>query len=565
MNEARTGWGRIVRRAAPELGCGMAALLVRLWFLAGFRFSPLFVPFAGQHDPSLYDQAAKAVAQGHLFPAGAFEHLPLYPWVLGAVYRLFSASPLAAAGLGIACDVLTTALLVRLARRLGARPVWAAVVGLLYAAYPLAVVYSALTMPNTLQALGLTAFSLAALSTPRLTARRGAGLGLLAGGVALGFPGILPVSAAWLAVVVWREKIRARAGAAVFLAALGVPLLIPAIHNTRSEGRFVLLTTHGGFNLYMGNHEQATGHPLRVRDFRLTARAMLEDAHRFAEVSTGRPLSRAESSAWWAGQSRAFWREQPGNAFRLMLRKTALFWHGADMDDLRMREQVQIIDGRLGGWFWPGFAVFGLLGLGGLVMARAPTAKAMLLAGMAGQVLFFITARYRLPFVPLMGALGAAGLTRLLEDARARRLRPRHAALLLLGVVFWPFEFRDQRPVDHYNAALQLIAAGQMERALEVIRRGQAIDPHFALLHHAEGTVWFHRERFDEAAAAYARAGPLTAAPRNNRYNHALSLARAGRLQEALDVLDRDPAYLQADPLSARLRADLASVLAPPE
>lgn len=546
-------------RYTPELLCGAVALLLRLWLLSWFVHSPLFVPLDGGHDRTLYLHAAIEVANGHLFPPGAFEHLPLYPWLLGLIYVLLPATPATAALFGILCDTLTTLLLVSLARRLGASPPWAILAGLIYAAYPLAIVYSTLTMPNTLNALGLTLFAFLASSPALLTLRRSAGLGALAGLIALGFAGMLTIAAAWMIYQLIASPRRHLLPVLIFLITLALPLLPPALHNTRAEGQFVLLTTHGGFNLYMGNHPRATGYPLRVENFRMTAKAMLEDAHHHAENQTGLSLSRAQSSAWWADQAKTFWRESPRHALQLTLKKIALFWNHRDMDDLRIREQIAIMEQRLTSRAWPGFAVISFLGLIGLLFTRRATpAKLISLAGIGGLILFFITARYRLTFAPLLLALGAAGSTRLSEAVRQRAYAKLLALLPLLIFIFWPFEVRDQRPIDHYNAALQLLAADQPERALDIVQRGLAIAPHFANLHHAEGSIWFRRGDFNAAARSFANALHHGDALPNTPYNLALSLARAERYCEAFHVLDADPALRSRDPLSARLHTELA-------
>lgn len=226
-------------------------------------------------------------------------------------------------------------------------------------------------------------------------------LGLLAGVFALGFAGMLLMSGAAAILIAWR--FRSIVLPLLFLCGVALPIAPISIHNTRAEGQFILLTTHGGFNFYMGNHREATGYPLRVKHFRLTARAMLEDAHAYAEQQTGYLLSKAESSGWWSDQARLFWRECRFNTLLLSGKKIFLFWNFRDVDDMRMLEQLRITDPVFHHWTGTPFALFGIMGLIGFFYARgAPAPRLMLLTGMAGLVLFFITARYRLTLVPLM-------------------------------------------------------------------------------------------------------------------------------------------------------------------
>ncbi|HMP76197.1 MAG TPA: glycosyltransferase family 39 protein [Kiritimatiellia bacterium] len=523
----------------------LCALTLRVWFLAAFAGSPLFQPVEGGHDRTIYHQAA----QGPFWPEGAFEYLPLYPALLRGVYALFGSSLNAAAAFGIACDAATTALIALIALRLGARPVLAGIAGLLYAGYPLAIAYACLTMPNTLNALLLAACTLALLHLPGRRWPAWAGFGALAGLAALGWAAWLLIAAALL--VYWGGQHLLRGGGAptpawrcmaAFALGFSLPLLPVAWHNSRVEGSFVLLTTHGGFNFYMGNHERATGHPVRVRDFRMSARALLEDAHRAAEQDSGRTLTRAESSAWWSGQGRSFWREQPGAALALTARKLMLFWNRVDVDDLRIVEQARLLAGRFTSPLWPGFALIAWLGLMGLFLApRAGPLRVILLTGMAGLVLYFITARYRLTLAPAMLALGAAGLTAGVANLRERRWIPLlSGAVAFALVVAWPMPVRDQRAVDHYNAAVQLVQAGRLADAQRLAQAGLEIDARSADLHHVLGSALFKQERFSEAASCFAQSAALDPAHPQAAYNLALSLARTG------DICGAHRALLQA-------------------
>ena len=525
-------------RASLEWGIILLALGVRCWFAIGFADSTLFTPVEGGHDRTLYHQAAQAVAHGQIWPAGSFAHLPLYPWVLGALYALTGSDLRAAAALGIGFDTLTVFLLLRLARRLGAHSGWSALAGLLYALYPPAIVYAALTMPTSLNVLLVTALALGlAASALPCSSRSVSGtsaLGLLAGFAVLGYPAVWP---ALLLTAAHRKSL-------LFLAVSLLPVLPVAIHNTRAEGHLTLLSTHGGFNFYMGNFEHATGYPLRVRNFRLSATAMLEDAHRAAETEVGHPLTRAESSSWWSGQARRFMREHPGSAARLLARKFRLFWSGTEVDDLRMVEQARVLDGRFAAPLWTCFGLISALGLFGLLRAgSAPSVRILTWGSILSVSTLFITTRYRLPLVPILAAFGAAGLTTLAHDIRARiRLRGHALALATaLALAAWPGGVPDLRATDHHNASVHLLAAGQIEAALEQAQKGLALNPGSPELHHAQGSALFKLDRYADAAASFKRALDRNPAYGSARRNLALALARAGDPCQAAAVLTSDP------------------------
>lgn len=529
MNKNRTN---ILPTNGPALACALLTVVVRLIFWSSFHASTLFAPAeAGGHDRSVYLQAITRIASGSFWPDGSFDYLPLYPWLIGFLSSLFGHPLVTAAVFGVICDAVTTWLIVRFAIRLGAPNKLAVVSGCLYAAYPLAAIYSLMTMPNSLNALSLTTFAWFAhgiwMSADKPDRKSIGLLGIVVGVMTLGFAGLLPIAVTVAVIFAWR--FRSLVIPAVFLVAFALPLAPVARHNSLAEGQFVLLTTHGGFNYYMGNHREATGYPLKVKNFRMTARAMLEDAHSFAEQQTGRELSKADSSEWWGDQARAFWRERPFGALNLTAKKALLFWNYRDVDDLRILEQLGITDPAFHRWTGTPFAIFGLMGLIGILYARGATVpRLVFLAGMAGLVLFFITARYRLTFIPLMAILGAAGFPVWWAEARKNPMRHIPALIAILIIVFFPFYMRDQRPVDHYNAAIHLMQSDRDMQALRVVDAGLIIAPDYAELHFARGNLFFKQGRYRDAAACYTQALSRNPNQPTAVFNLALSLARDG-------------------------------------
>lgn len=530
------------------------AVCLRLSAWHDFRASALFWVGDGGHDRTLYHQAAISVAGGEILPETAFRFLPLYPWLLGGLYAACGPHLSLAGWLGMGLDLATIWLLMVLARRSGATRAMAAMAGLIYAAYPLATLYSLVTMPNSLNALMIILLVLSFRAASPFRPLAGLGVGLLAGLASLGFAGAIPMTLAGLVVVLLQEKRSALAGVAISLLALSVVLLPVALHNARVEGQWTGLTTHSGFNLYLGNHEKATGYPVRVLDFRMSASDLLDDAHTHAETMAGQHLSGAESSRWWRDQARAFWRNHPFTATMLTAKKGLLFWNHRDVDDLRLVEQFRLLTGRFPIPPWPDFLPIGLLGLIGLSLVRNENRmRVMVLAGMLGLILFFITARYRLTFAPVLLAMGAAAVS---QRMAARQYRSLAVCTVLAALVAWlPFTIPSQASVDAYNASLQLLQQNQLEAAEAILAPALSADPDNPNLNHALGSLRFQQERYTEAAAAFQRCADREPNHPNARFNQGLSLARAGLLCEGL-------AALRAIPNPSDKEADLLEALA---
>ena len=541
-------------RQRPEVWIAGLAFVVRFWFLCKFADSPFFEPIPGGNDRALYHGLARQVAGGHFFPTGVFEHMPLYPWLLGLIYAIFGSEihpgqNLYVAGLfGMLVDTATVFLFVRLAGSLGAPSFAAWVTGVLYALYPTAIIYSVQTMPNTLNAFLLILFAGAALRLQPSGSRRSWwGAGLLAGVAALGFAGMLLIGLAclgyWIAIKIQNSKSRSAIAAVkiqnllLFILGFIIPIVPVTFHNWQAEHRFVLVTAHGGFNFYMGNHANATGYPVQISEFRGEAGSLLVDARREAEKMEGRKLTAAEFSSHWSKRAWDFILGSPFQELKLLGLKFFKFWNHHEYDDLRLLPMLRLTDFAFTGPFWPGFAWIGWLGFSGLFLARGcGLLKMITVSGVMGVIAFFVTARYRLTFAPLLAVLGAAGLAEMYciwfglkevyaatrqEAARGDNLMTNRVVLLMrnpyyrpalcgififviAGLLTWfPLRQTDFRALDHLNTAVNLLARGNAREALEQSKRGIALAPEEASLFFVMGNAYYTLGETTAAAASF--------------------------------------------------------------
>ena len=548
----------ITARWTPERIAFAGALVLRLLFLLTFRDNPLFLPVTGGSDRSLYDQLAQRVAAGGIWPTGVFQYMPLYAWILGFLYKIGGASNFVLAAIfGMLCDACSCALIVRLARRLGAAA-WAAVLGAgLYAAYPLAVVYSVMTMPNTLNALMVLAFA------DRVDAYKArgdsnwpgwAGVGILAGLTCLSFAGMLLILAVVIPTVC-AVRYRKRLGLlspVLSMVLLPAMLILPVtLHNRRAEPGFVLITAHGGFNFWMGNHEGATGYPMQIEGFRGDRGSLLVDAWADAERREGRTLTSAEFNRHWSNRAWDYLRAHPGDGLRLAGLKFLRFVSATEYDDLRLLPMISLTGTWLGWPIWPGFALLGWLGLVGVfALQGAGVPRAVLLAGAAGVVLFFVTARYRLTLAPLLAVFAAGALTSAASVVGGRRIRMA-AGLVVSGLfVWWPLPQSDFRALDHYNAATHLLDRGLATEAAAMAVRGLELAPQEADLHFVLGNARVGLGDWAAAEASYREAIRLRPRHAQALFNLAVALQAQNRTQDARvmarQALEVDPQLLMA-------------------
>jgi len=597
----------------PELWVGILAFLVRLWFLEQLAGSPFFEPIPGGNDRNLYDALAQRVAHGSIFPQGVFESMPLYPWFLGLIYAVAGANLYCAGWIGAFLDAATTMLLVHLAIRLGALRVAATLVGLLYALYPTAIIYSTMTMPNTLNAFLLTGFVMLSGSTLRMNrtpknpenvipsgseespafsgggferfltsfgmTRKNVfqqslestlqwfGLGLLAGVTALGFAGMLLIFLAWMVyrvIVQIQTKQICLPPFAFCLLGFAIPILPVTLHNWRVERQFVLVTAHGGFNFYMGNHEEATGYPVQIEGFRGDAGSLLADARAAAERIEGRKLSAAEFSAHWSRRAWSFILAHPLAELKLLGLKFMKFWNRSEYDDMRLAPMLRLGNVAFESPLWPGFAWIGWLGLAGLFLARGcGSLKVITATGIIGVLCFFVTARYRLTFAPLLAALGAMGVSEIwkamgearhseskIKNQKSKKI-PHGAVFCIAGLVTWsPLPQSDFRALDRYNTAAYLMARGMPREALEQAQKGLMMDQTHPDLHFVAGNALWALGKAREAGAAYTTTIHLKPSHASAHYNLAVVYMElkdpASASREAALALKFDPQHPHA-------------------
>lgn len=467
------------------------AAAVRGVYLWQLQATPL-----GAHlivDEAGYDRWALAIAGGRLLGEQPFYQAPLYPYALGAWYALFGHSLLSvrlvqAAG-GLASVALLYAVGLRTFGRTAARA--AALGAALYAPF---LFYEGSILKES-WAILLTNLLLLLL----LQAADGDRGRWLAAGATLGLLALLrenallylPVLLAWnLARRAGREGgWRRRLRECGLLTAGMVAALLPAIgHNWAAGGGLLLTTYQGGSNFYIGNHPGAPGVYTPIRKGRETPRFEGADARAEAERRAGRPLSPAEVSRFWVGESLRFAAEEPLAFLGLQLRKLALVWNAREVPDtwdIRFLETlVPVLRLPLVRFGW--IAPLGLLGMGLCFPLRRDTALLLLVTAttVLSVVAFYVFARYRLPLAPLVLLFAGHGVARGLELLRARRWRrlALGAALLipLTAFVHLPLSrlslaFTDE--VGHQNLGFLLLEDGDLHGAAEQFEQAVAINP----------------------------------------------------------------------------------------
>ena len=518
-----------LKNTPVSLSLFVAVLALRLYGLAKLAGSQFLLPNAG--DMQFYNEWALRILRGNWTDHMAFYGLPLYAYLLAAIYGLCGHNPFVPAFLQAGLDAGTAVLVYKLGASVFAAParegtsaggaVRGKLIGLLAAAgwacFQPAQGYSIILMPtawlvfvfwfvvwqivkrrqtpalwNLLllgSLIGLTAMGIATILflVPLLAAalffrwqgsmaRRVAGIGMIMGGVFLG------ASPAW-------------------------------IHNYFIARDPVFLSAHSGVNFWIGNNPVATGYPKFPPGLHAGQEAMLKDSITAAEKALGRPLLRSEVSAYWSEKARAWIGAHPRDFLKLLGAKIRNFWSAYRYDDISvitaLRDQWIILPGL-------GFGLVAALGLPGLLVAcwKIPSSRwigAAVFLHMASLLTVFVTERYRLAAVPGLLLFAAFGLHELWRNLTMERYRLAGLFLLLLfgSTAFVSLPQRDPTlwALDTYNSGLQALEGKNYSLARRKLDLAYAYSPENAEINFAEGNL--HLATGDVAAAKRFYLGTL--------------------------------------------------------
>lgn len=595
-------------------GLLVVGALVRIILIAQARGTPLWdLLFL---DALSYHKWAERLAGGDWVGTEAFHMPPLYPYLLGIVYRFAGAGD-AIKYLQAALGVLNGALIFVLAERVAGRT--AAIIAFVLSLFYGPFLFYELQLLNTTLAITLALATVLALdaAVERGSARSAALGGLALGAGALVRPEFLLFAPLALAAILFVRRgagaggdasaSRAAGGAAparlALLFALGAagPLALSGARNAIVSGDRVLITHHGGISFYMGNNESSDGTYRPPPFFQGTPEAIDQrDSKRFAEMDAGRALKMSEVEGYWYAKAFAFMREQPGRYVALVARKFALYWGNYEIPlnaswDFFKRYSPILLGAALSFGIVVPLACVGAWSLAGARRAIFPAL--FVLANMAAVVAFFVCDRYRLPAAPFLIVFAAAGVVRLAAFARARALRPLAISLaavlalaLLLNVrvagnpslsfarshvavgqsalrrgdrALAERAFRDairenRFYLDAYmNLGTLYQQENQIDRAIETYDQLLATNPDFAGAHLNRGACRQSKGDLDAALADYARAealDPFLPAASNNVGFVQQALGRTTEAEAAFRrALAKDAGFVDARANLARL------------
>lgn len=538
------------------LGIVLGGLAIRVVHLLDIRAHDPFFSNPSV-DPSRYHAWARELSAGDWIGSGTFHLGPLYPYVLGGLYRLFGDSLECSRWLNIALGGLSIWLIGLLARR-----TFGWIEGLVAAAlvstYPMLIYVGGDILQENVQiplnALMLIAWS-AAQRDPRWhrMALAGACVGLSAWARAnvllfVPFAGVLFI----LSDRGRGTRLESFRSIAWFVLGVAMALAPITIRNMLVAGDAVLLTDNAGINFYIGNNPDASGFfrtPAWIPAAQFNDPDLMRSfARAHAEAAQGRVLRPSEVSAHWAGMAIEWMLSSPTDALRLWWTKA---WLLLSCTEFGVERQI-VIDQSFSWvlrWPLPGFMLIIPWTLLGCVLSvwnweRCASLVVFLGSQALALVLFFLSDRYRLPLAagafPL-AAFSLVWLARCLRDGRWRPAAFAGAFVLMAGILTIRPEQPNATASNFFNLGNKFRDVGKSAVAITHYRTALGIDAdnigawnNLALLLEADTTP----ESTDRAIEAWSEVWRIAVSTHDR-----VRQERASRHLQALGVvLDPEPA-----------------------
>jgi tetratricopeptide (TPR) repeat protein len=501
------------------------ALLVRLAHLAALAGDPCYLlPVL---DERTYHKLAVALAHGQGFGEGFFYQPFFYPFFLAIVYSLAGVSFLAARMMGAIVGTVTCVLVVSVGSRAFGRRV-GELAGAIAACYGPLVFADAQMLAESWAACWATLLLWLLVEPP---ARSGSTSACLILGAAFATalqirPTFLPFVAAAAYWAVTRARLAPGARRTPMWLALSAGaalIMLPvALLGHRVTGSWQVLPSSGGINLYIGN---STEH---------TDLAAIRPGYAW-ELLVAEPYNKGAENLVEANSyfTRLAVRESFERPYESFLRGLGKCLQVVSSRELPRNDSIEsfrtfspvlaLLTWRVGAFGFPAGVLFPLAAIG--LVARWHTApvplRLLVLVFPLSMVVVFASARYRVPMLPALCVLAAAGASWLVWAVRTRRRR--ELALALAGTVLTvacgslPGRFPQER--GRYDAELRFqwaaaeLDEGCPDRALGFVHEGLTLEPASSDGLCMEASVLEQLGRLPEAETALLRA--TTIAPNN--------------------------------------------------
>ncbi len=561
-----------IRKNIWPLAIFLAAFLLRLVYLMQYRSNPAF-----EHpmvDELWHINWARDILGGDIIGHEAYFRGPLYPYFLAFLQAITGKSIFFTRLIQMIIGSLSAVLVYYAGRKLFNRNV-GIIAGFAFAIYGTMIFYEAMFLiPVIYIPLTLLTFLYLLKAVEHNLPISWFLSGLFMGLAAIARPNILflvPFIIIWLFFKFFKTaeiKSYFKSGI-VYIAAILIPILCVSIRNIAVTGEFILISSQGGVNLYIGNNPHTDGLTMLMPEVAIDESLPWSEftgaTKAAAERITGKQLTPAEESSFWTGKAVDFIAEHPGKFLEITFKKLVYFLNGfenSDNADIYFSRQFSSLFSILL-WREPVFFPFGFflpLAVVGLV-ATWKNRKALipLYIFMIGYIptviLFLVTARHRLPVIPFVLIMAAAGIYQLYQLIKNRNWIKAGAlglifvvVLMLVNRTYFEIGFQNESQI-HFNLALAHERDNNLPEAEKEYKLALRTNPASPTILNNLGYVQYLQHKHAEALNNFGLASKSDPQFAQAYHNTALVYEAEGNYSEAQQLyrqaLNVDPSMYQ--------------------
>jgi tetratricopeptide (TPR) repeat protein len=536
------------------------SFILRLIYLLQMNSNPYFA--SPVMDALYHDLWAQSIAQGNWIGDQVFFRAPFYPYLLGFIYRIFGHNYFIPRLIQHLIGSFSVILIYFLARKLFNRKV-ATLSAVLASIYGVLIYFEdELLLDYLLVFFGVLLALFLYQAEEKSKGSRFFVAGLVAGLFAITRPNILifiPFVLVWILLLLKANLKRKIAFSLFFLIGLLVLILPITVRNSLVGKDFVLISSQGGINFYIGNNQQADGTsaflPPYGDDWEY------QDAAYEVQKGTGKIPKPSEVSDYFLKKGLDFITHSPQKFFSLFLKKTYLFLNSFEISnnqDFYFVRQYSSLIRLLPVGFW----IIGPLGLLGMVLSLKSWRKYFLILTLVlfysfSVLLFFVNSRFRLPVLPFLIVFSSFALIQLFEYARKGSFK-KFGLVFLLFLLFFFFSNSNFYHLDRKNFAQSyfslgnlFLKKGNLQDAKEEYLLALKKSPSMQRAHLNLGNIYFHLKDYSQAEQEFLEELKLN--PRQEKAYNNLSVLYRIRgddlkaISLARQALEIKPYYKEAD------------------
>ncbi|MDD5672584.1 MAG: glycosyltransferase family 39 protein [Chitinivibrionales bacterium] len=500
------------------------SLIVNMTVLADYCKSP----FAKDPvwDANTYWKWAQEITSGNWLGSKIFHQTPLYPYFLSFFVLIFGKALIP---IYLAQSLLSTgsALLVySITKTISGKKVAGFIAGLLFVFYGMQVFYFTKILSECLS------IFLMLLTTRLLLIEKPSTKQLISAGIAAGlliiakpyFILAVPLVLLYLSFHGKHDSMRHLfLRLTQFLLPIMALMAIVAIRNYAVEKDFVLISSNGGENFFIGNHEKADGVYAPVEGISRDIEYQNEDVNQLAEHETGHLMKRSEVSSFWFRQGVSFIRHHPKTYLKLEWTKLKFMFSGAERSTMHyLYFEKKNITASYAIPFINFYLLFPLFAAGFLLALsqwkRYILLIAFLLVNMLNILIFFYDTRFMLLAMPYWIILGGVAAWHIGQTAKTAGflkalLRPATIILFItagLAVYIYSSDAKVNKPDWHMYMTLGDINLdlNDLEAARKAYTQSSSLNQNDWMPVFGISKVYFRKGNKDIAAQLYNEAFP---------------------------------------------------------